>query len=97
MIPYLGILLLIMSIVSLVFIYKLAVALKESAPWLYVILGLIPCISLIALLVISGRATSALRTRGVHVGLMGARKDDLDKLTTQEYERWKKSKDSAES
>lgn len=73
---------LIVGIISLVFIYQLAAALKESAPWLYVILGLIPCISLIALLVINSRATSALKAHGIRVGLMGARRDDLDKLTT---------------
>ena len=72
----------IFTIISLVFIYQLAAALKESAPWLYVILGLIPCVSLIALLVINARATSALKARGIGVGLMGARKDDLDRLTT---------------
>ena len=72
----------ILAIISLVFIYQLAAALKESAPWRYVILGLIPCVNLIALLVINARATSALKARGIGVGLMGARKDDLDKLTT---------------
>lgn len=73
---------LIVGIVSLVFIYQLAAALKLSAPWLYVILGLIPCISLIALLVINSIAVSALKARGIRVGLMGARQDDLNKITT---------------
>jgi hypothetical protein len=71
---------LVVGIISLLFIYQLAVALKETSPWLYVVLGLIPCVSVIALLVINSRATSALKTGGVHVGLMGARKADLQAL-----------------
>src|SRR5206468_2812306 len=59
----------IVGIISLVFIYQLAAALKESAPWLYVVLGVIPCVSLIALLVINSRATSALMSmRAVNDG-----------------------------
>ena len=71
---------LIVGVISLVFIYKLAAALRESAPWLYVLLGIIPCISLIALLVINSRATAALKARGIRVGLMGANGDDLKKI-----------------
>ena len=73
---------LIACIISLVFIYKLAVALKEPWPWAYVMLGLIPCVSIIALIVIYNRASSTLKANGVRVGLMGARKDDLEKITT---------------
>lgn len=70
------------SIISLVFIYRLAAALKEPNPWLYAIFGLIPYVNVVSLLVINSRATTALKVCGVHVGLLGARKDDLAKLTT---------------
>ena len=73
---------LIVGIISLVFIYRLAASLKESAPWQYVVLGIIPCLGVIALLVINSRATSALKARGIRVGLMGARRDDLDKFSS---------------
>jgi hypothetical protein len=73
---------LIVGIISLFFIYQLAAALKASAPWLWVVLALIPCVGLIALLVINSSATSALKARGIRVGLMGARKDDLDKIAS---------------
>jgi hypothetical protein len=67
------------AIISLVFIYKLAVALRED-PWMYVILGVIPCISLIALLYLNSQANSALKARRIRVGLMGANNEDLKKL-----------------
>ena len=73
---------LIVGIISLMFIYRLAVSLKEPAPWQYVVLGIIPCAGVIALLVINSRATSVLRARGIRVGLMGARRDDLDKVSS---------------
>ncbi|MGP8200027.1 MAG: hypothetical protein ACLQU4_11060 [Limisphaerales bacterium] len=76
--PYIPIIFIVLSVV---FIYQLAAALKEPSPWLYVIVGLMPCISLITLLVINARAITALKTRGVRVGLMGALKNDLDKIT----------------
>jgi hypothetical protein len=41
----------------------------------------IPFASLIALLRINGRATAALKAKGVRVGLKGARKEDLEKIT----------------
>ena len=69
-----------LGVISLIFIYQLALAIKEPAPWVYAILALIPCISLISMLILNGRATSALKAQGIRVGLMGARKEDLDKI-----------------
>ena len=69
-----------LGVISLIFIYQLALALKEPAPWVYAILALIPCISLISMLILNGRATSALKAQGIRVGLMGARREDLDKI-----------------
>lgn len=71
------------NIVSLFFVYRLAAALKNS-PWLYLLLGLIPCISLISLLILSSRAQAALKTHGVSVGLMGASRSDLERLVDDE-------------
>jgi len=70
---------LFMSIVSLFFVYRLASALKNS-PWIYLLLGLIPCVSLISLLMLSSRAQAALKSHGVAVGLMGASRTDLERL-----------------
>jgi len=72
---------LIVGIISLMFIYHLASSLKEAAPWQYVVLGIIPCLGVIALLMINSRATSALKARGIRVGLMGARRDELNRLS----------------
>ena len=42
----------VVGIISLVLIYQLATVLRETSPWLFVLLGIIPCINLIALLII---------------------------------------------
>jgi hypothetical protein len=41
------------------------------------VLMLLPCISLIALLIVNGKATTYLQQRGVKVGLMGANPDTI--------------------
>ena len=77
---YYGFLLSIIAIIWTVLIYRLAIALKGS-PFSCVIAGLIPGVNLVVLLSLSSEANFALRARGVRVGLMGARKDDLDKIS----------------
>ena len=59
-------------VLNLICISKLATALGESS-LLYIILMFIPCISLIALLVISQKATTRLQ----QVGLLGANPDAI--------------------
>ncbi len=59
---------LIFMIVSVI---RLAKSLQQSTV-LYAILMFVPCVSLIALLVISGKATTQLQQAGVKVGLLGA-------------------------
>jgi hypothetical protein len=41
------------------------------------ILTLIPCIGLIALLIINGKATAVLKNHGIKVGFFGARASDV--------------------
>jgi hypothetical protein len=54
----------------LVSVYKLATALGMMAI-LYVVLMFIPCVSILALLSISGKATKRLQGAGLKVGLLG--------------------------
>jgi hypothetical protein len=60
--------LLVFMVISIV---KLSKALAQPAV-LYAILMFVPCISLIVLLVLSGKASARLQQAGVKVGLMGA-------------------------
>ncbi|AIE87306.1 hypothetical protein [Fimbriimonas ginsengisoli] len=73
--PSLAILVLIAILAVLVFmimsVIRLAKALALS-PVLYTILMFIPCVSLIALLMLSGKATARLSQAGIKVGLLGA-------------------------
>src|SRR5688572_19016350 len=57
-----------------IFIYRLARAIHEPVPWLYVIGAFIPMVNTVTLLVLNLRATAALRANAIEIGLMGARK-----------------------
>jgi len=70
----------VMGILSMVFVYRLARATRSPEAGVYAVLALIPFVSLVGLLIVSSDATAALRRRGIRVGLMGANKDDLEKL-----------------
>jgi hypothetical protein len=71
-----GLLAFAMFVFSIVSAVKLTKALGLS-PILYVILMFIPCVSLITLLVLSGKATSRLQLAGVKVGLLGANPETI--------------------
>ncbi|MBI3416353.1 MAG: ABC transporter permease [Verrucomicrobia bacterium] len=60
--------------------YRLAKILHPSFALVYAIFSAIPLIGLICLLVLNGKATTALRCRGIRVGLLGADRGDLSKL-----------------
>jgi hypothetical protein len=71
----------LIGLVAAVFVVLLEA--KLSGPVLGVFLGLltvVPCLGLVILLVVSVRATGALRENGVRVGLFGARVRDIDEL-----------------
>ncbi len=74
---------LLLGIMSAVLIYRLAGALKEPLPWLYLVLAFVPYASVAALLIINAKASAALKTKGIRVGLMGARPEDLEKLSSE--------------
>ncbi len=76
-IPYITI---VTGLIQLYFIYKLAVAVRSSVAWVYIILAFIPLVGLLGLLHINGKATKTLQANGIKVGLMGARMEDFDKI-----------------
>ena len=68
-----GIPVLIAGIVGAVFVFLLAI--KVYGTGLGIVLGilsLIPCIGLIVLLIVNGKATNVLKKNGIKVGLLGA-------------------------
>ncbi len=68
--------LLVMQIVAVI---RLCLALKEGwATGIYVIFQFAPCLSLILLLFLNGRATARLKEAGIRVGLLGARSSDVE-------------------
>ncbi|MDZ4684713.1 MAG: hypothetical protein SH850_06445 [Planctomycetaceae bacterium] len=73
----LGAALLVLAL-QLTSVIRLCLALKEGwATVFYAFFQLAPCISLILLLFLNGRATSRLQACGIRVGLMGAKSRDV--------------------
>lgn len=73
--PALAIVFLVLALALLVYmlasVSNLSKALGVSSI-IYLILMFVPCVSLIALLVLNGKATTRLQSAGIKVGLLGA-------------------------
>jgi len=65
------------------FIYGLASALKSPLKVFFAFISLVPGVGLIILLFLSIEATRVLRDRGLRVGLMGAKTEDVRRLTAE--------------
>ncbi len=64
---------LVVGIVSGVFVFMLAIKVYGTALGVLLgVLSLVPCMGLIVLLVVNGKATSVLKQNGIKVGLLGA-------------------------
>jgi len=74
-IPYIGLVVLPFQIY---YIYKLATVLLAEWPGLWVVGMFIPVLNLILLLILSGRATKAIRGHGFKIGLMGANIEEIE-------------------
>lgn len=83
--PIVGIIVyLVAAVVSLIYIYKLARAVKAPSPGQYLVLGLIPCLNMVALLLINSNATAVLKAHGISVGLMGASRKQLAEFSARQ-------------
>lgn len=60
--------------------YRLAKALQLPAPWVFVVCSFLPYVGVIVLLILNAQATAALKRAGIHVGLMGADRRDLERV-----------------
>ncbi|QJW94539.1 hypothetical protein [Frigoriglobus tundricola] len=75
---YLALALVPLGLTATVFVFLLATKVYSTATGVVLgILTLIPCIGLIVLLIINGKATSILKENGVSVGLLGASSSDI--------------------
>jgi hypothetical protein len=65
--------LIVVSLVGVVFVFLLAINVYSTAVGVLLgILSFIPCIGLLVLLTVNGKATSVLRSNDIHVGFLGA-------------------------
>jgi hypothetical protein len=70
-----------LATVQIVFVFLLATKVYGTGTGIAMaVFVIVPCVGLLLLLLINGKATSILREYGVHVGLMGARQKDLEAL-----------------
>ncbi|MBN9119473.1 MAG: hypothetical protein J0I06_10000 [Planctomycetes bacterium] len=75
---FLALALIPLGITATVFVFLLATKVYSTATGVILgILTLIPCIGLIVLLIINGKATSVLKENGVPVGFLGASSSDI--------------------
>ena len=58
-------------------LYNLGDAARMSLVWVLCVFALLPCLGILVLLFVSGRASQILRDHGIRVGLMGGRVDDI--------------------
>lgn len=81
-VPLLGIFCLVAAIASLVFMLKLSIALKHDTgiTIIYAICAFIPIVSLIALYLISKKASDILTGAGYKVGLLGMSQKDINDM-----------------
>ncbi len=67
-----------LGIVSTVFVFLLAIKVYNVGLGVFLgILTLVPCIGLIVLLTVNGKATAILKANGIRVGLLGANSNDF--------------------
>lgn len=76
--PLLALALIPLGITATVFVFLLATKVYSTGMGVLLgILTLIPCVGLIVLLIINAKATSTLKSHGIHVGLLGASSSDI--------------------
>ena len=68
------------GVASAVAAYQLMRELGSPVPWLWAIALFVPCVNIITLLVVSARATSWCKERGIKVGLLGPTKESIERL-----------------
>jgi hypothetical protein len=76
--PLIAIGVLFLGLVATVFVFLLAM--KVYSPGVGILLGIltmVPCLGLITLLMVNGKATTILKQNGIRVGLLGANPSDV--------------------
>ncbi len=76
--PFISLVFLAASLVATVFVFLLAMKVYSTGMGIFLgILSLIPCVGLLVLLIVNGKATGVLKDNGISVGLLGAKMSDL--------------------
>lgn len=74
-----GLAILGIGLFQMISVFRLAMALDYGwAAIVFILAQLIPCVSLIMLVILNARATERLKVAGIRVGILGASQRDLD-------------------
>jgi len=77
-IPFLGLPLVLAVVVFEIYaLYLLGTSLRLPLVWLMCVGMFVPCLSLIILVLVSGRASKILKAAGIRVGVMGGHAEDI--------------------
>jgi len=71
----------VITFLKIVFIYCLTDELKLRISWILFVCTIIPFVNIILILKLNAKATAVIRSKGVKVGLLGANRAQLVKLT----------------
>ncbi len=76
--PLVGLAFLVASLAGTVFVFMLAMKVYSTGMGIFFgILTMVPCVGLIMLLVVNGKATEVLKKNGIKVGFLGANLSDI--------------------
>lgn len=76
--PLVGLAVLLVGLVGTVFVFLLAIKVYSVAAGVLLgLLAIVPCVGLIVLLIVNGKATSILRQNDIRVGFMGAKLSEI--------------------
>lgn len=70
----------VIGILFLIFVYQVADSLKSKFAWLFVVLCLIPLVSLLVLIFLNREVKKTLKLRGIKLGFLGVSSADLASL-----------------
>jgi len=70
----------ILLLFKIIYVYCFIDELKLKDSWLWLVFLVVPLINIIMLLMLNSKATAAIKSKGVKVGIMGANKAQLAKL-----------------
>jgi hypothetical protein len=75
---------LVVYVLYVIAIHRMAAALRKPGPWIYTVVAMIPCLGLLAVLLLTPEASAILKQHGCPVGLLGVNQAELQRLSQRQ-------------